>query len=146
MRHHQVLEHLYGHERRVAGDDEDASFESLECRLGCGDRVSGPERALLDGERRRLSAFLGIPVDEARWPRLVQAARFDAMKERADDNAPGSHLGEWRSASDFFREGRMHAWRGKLGAESLALYDRLMAERTVRFKFPSPEKLQPNWA
>ena len=83
----------------------------------------------LDGEMRRLAAFLGIPVDEGRWPTLVRAARFDAMKQRAGDTAPGSHLGEWRSASDFFRKGRMQAWREALGAESLALYERAMAER-----------------
>ena len=86
-------------------------------------------RADLDREMRRLGAFLGIPVDAGRWPELVRAARFDAMKQRADDNAPGSHLGEWRSASDFFRKGRMQAWQGALSAESLALYDRVMAER-----------------
>ncbi len=78
---------------------------------------------------RRLSAFLGIPVDEARWPELVQAARFDAMKERADQNAPGAHLGEWRSASDFFRKGRMQAWEGVLSPKSLSLYERVMNER-----------------
>jgi aryl sulfotransferase len=84
----------------------------------------------LEAEMRRLSAFLRIPVDEARWPGLVRAARFDAMKERADENAPGAHLGEWKSATDFFREGRMQAWRsGALSAESLALYDKLVAER-----------------
>jgi len=83
----------------------------------------------LDGEMRRLTAFLGIPVDERRWPDLVRAARFDAMKQRADDTAPGAHLGEWRSASDFFRKGRMQAWREALGPESLALYERAMAER-----------------
>ena len=26
----------------------------------------------LDGEMRRLSAFLGIPIDEARWPAIVE--------------------------------------------------------------------------
>jgi hypothetical protein len=86
-------------------------------------------RADLDREMRRLSAFLGIPVDEGRWPELVQAARFDAMKERADQNAPGAHLGEWRSASDFFRKGRMQAWDGVLSPKSLALYEREMNER-----------------
>ena len=83
----------------------------------------------LDAEMRRLSAFLGIPIDAARWPDLVGAARFDAMKQRADDTAPGAHHGEWKSASDFFRKGRMQAWREALDAESLALYERALAER-----------------
>ena len=83
----------------------------------------------LDGEMRRLSAFLGIAVDEGRWPALVRAARFDAMKQRAGDLAPGAHLGEWKSAGDFFRRGRMQAWREALGPQSLALYERALAER-----------------
>jgi hypothetical protein len=94
------------------------------CFLHYGDLVAD-----LDREMRHLSAFLGIPVDAERWPRLVAAARFDAMKERAADNAPGAHLGEWRSAGDFFREGRMQAWKDGLRADSLALYERAMAER-----------------
>jgi aryl sulfotransferase len=85
--------------------------------------------ANLDGEMRRLSAFLGIPVDEARWPSLVAAGRFEAMKAGAAENAPGAHHEEWKSPEAFFRAGRLGAWRDALGSESLALYERVMAER-----------------
>ena len=83
----------------------------------------------LDGEMRRLSAFLGVPVDEAVWPSLVEAASFAAMKARADEAAPGAHLGEWRSNDDFFRRARMGEWRGVLSAENLALYDKIYGQR-----------------
>src|SRR5579872_3113689 len=83
----------------------------------------------LDGEMRRLSAFLGIPVNEAVWPTLVEAASFHAMKAHADDAAPGAHLGEWRSPDDFFRRARLGEWREALSAENQALYERLSAER-----------------
>ena len=83
----------------------------------------------LDGEMRRLSAFLGVAVDEAVWPSLVQAASFAAMKEGADGAAPGAHLGEWRDNAAFFRSARMGEWRDVLSAENLALYEKLSAER-----------------
>ena len=83
----------------------------------------------LDGEMRRLAAFLGIPVDEARWPALVEAARFESMKQRAEDNAPGAHHGEWRDPSAFFREARLGAWRSALSPSSHALYEKSMEER-----------------
>jgi aryl sulfotransferase len=83
----------------------------------------------LDGEMRRLSAFLGIPVNEAVWPKLVAAASFSAMKSHADDAAPGAHLGEWRSNDDFFRKARMAEWPSVLSPENQALYDRLYGER-----------------
>src|SRR4029077_16418773 len=57
----------------------------------------------LDGEMRRLARVLGTPVDERRWSELVAAASFEAMRERADELAPGAHFEEWRSNRDFFR-------------------------------------------
>jgi hypothetical protein len=83
----------------------------------------------LDGEMRRLSAFLGLAVDEARWPALVDAARFAAMRAKGGEVAPGAHLGEWRDASAFFRMARRGQWRDVLSPESQALYDELSRER-----------------
>jgi hypothetical protein len=83
----------------------------------------------LDGEMRRLARFLGARIDERVWPVLVKAGGFEAMRERADELAPGAHFGEWRSNADFFRSGRRGAWRDVLGAESLALYEGVATER-----------------
>jgi len=83
----------------------------------------------LDGEMRRLSAFLGIPVDATVWASLVEAASFAAMKADADQAAPGAHLGEWRSNDDFFRKARLAEWPAVLSAENQALYDKLYGER-----------------
>jgi hypothetical protein len=83
----------------------------------------------LDGELRRLARFLGTPVEERRWPDLVAAASFEAMRERADELAPGGHFEEWRSNRDFFRQARRGAWRDVLDAESQALYEKLSLER-----------------
>jgi aryl sulfotransferase len=83
----------------------------------------------LEGEMRRLARFLGIEVDEERWPALVGAAKFAAMKERAKELAPGAHLGEWRSADEFFHTARMGQWKEGLSAENQALYQQRYGER-----------------
>ncbi len=58
----------------------------------------------LDGEMRRLADRLGIVVDDDRWPELVDAAGFDAMRERSAVRAP-DHLGVLKSTEAFFRAG-----------------------------------------
>lgn len=83
----------------------------------------------LDGELRRLARFLGTPIDERLWPGFLRAASFDAMRERADELAPGAHFNEWQSNRDFFRSARRGTWREMLSAESQALYARVAAER-----------------
>lgn len=83
----------------------------------------------LDGEMRRLSAALGIPIDEAKWPSLVNAARFDTMKSNAAGNAPGAHLGEWADSDKFFRKARQGEWRDVLSPENQALYEKISTER-----------------
>ena len=83
----------------------------------------------LDREMRRLSAALGIAIDEAKWSSLVAAAQFSAMKQHADEAAPGAHLGEWANNNDFFRKARRGEWREKLTDENLALYEKISSER-----------------
>jgi hypothetical protein len=83
----------------------------------------------LDGEMRRLSKALGIPIDEAKWPALVNAARFETMKAGAARNAPGAHLGEWADSDKFFRKARSGEWREVLSAENQALYQKIASER-----------------
>lgn len=83
----------------------------------------------LDAELRRLAHFLRIPIDESRWPDFLQAGSFAAMRERADELAPGAHFNEWRSNQDFFRRARRGEWRELLSAESLALYEQLATAR-----------------
>ncbi len=79
-------------------------------------------RADLAGEMRRVAAFLGIAVDEADWPALVDEAGFDAMRARADDLAPAAPAGIWKDNREFFAEGRLGGWRS-LPGDVLARYD-----------------------
>ena len=86
-------------------------------------------KADLDGQMRRVSATLGIPVDEARWPQLVDAARFDSMKRNALQFGLGGSSSMWNDPAAFFAKGANGQWRGLLGEAELVLYRRVMAER-----------------
>jgi hypothetical protein len=79
-----------------------------------------------DGAMRGLAGRLGIEVDEASWPTLVDAARFDAMKARAADAVP-ERDGVIRDHERFFRAGVSGARFAELGPEELAEYETRMA-------------------
>ena len=83
----------------------------------------------LDGSMRRLSSLLGIPVDEARWPALVHAATFRAMRDGA--NAPGG-LGVLKDPAAFFRRGASGDGRALLSAGELSHYRARVATMAPR--------------
>jgi aryl sulfotransferase len=67
----------------------------------------------LDGEMRRIADRLGIEVDPAVWPGLVEAASFHSMRERAEFTAPSGN-GVLIDNKAFFRRGRSGAGREEL--------------------------------
>jgi hypothetical protein len=79
-------------------------------------------QADLDGEMRRVAAALGIAVDEDRWPALVEAAGFAAMRARSAELTPDT-LGVLRDKQAFFRRGSSGAGREVLTVAELARYD-----------------------
>ncbi len=82
----------------------------------------------LDGEMRRVAAALGIAVDEARWPELVDGARLASMRARAADTAPEAHSSIWHDPQRFFRAGGTRGWASLLTPAELAhFHDRLRA-------------------
>jgi len=81
---------------------------------------------------RRVAAILGVEVDEAIWPALVEAATFDAMRSNADQLAPEVAEKMWKHNADFFRTGASGQWRGVFSPESLALYDEVKIDRVGR--------------
>jgi aryl sulfotransferase len=77
----------------------------------------------LDGEMRRISAFLGIPVNEAIWPSLVAAAGFEEMRERGAVLMPSGRQ-TWQNGHEtFFHAGRNERWRGVLSDAEIAQYE-----------------------
>jgi len=77
----------------------------------------------LDGEMRRVSAFLDIPVKEEVWPALVKAAQFSEMRASADKIMPHLNRSLLGGAQGFFHAGTNGRWRNVLTPEDLAAYD-----------------------
>jgi aryl sulfotransferase len=77
----------------------------------------------LEGEMRRLSAFLDIPVDEARWPAIVEHCTFDYMKAHAEYSAPlGGSIWEG-GAKTFINKGTNGRWVDLLSPQDIAAYE-----------------------
>src|SRR5262245_57008405 len=80
-------------------------------------------KADLEGEMRRIAGFLSIEPPAALWPRLIEAATFEAMKRHGE-----TFLGRARDifeggADRFFFKGTNGRWRDEMTAEDLALYE-----------------------
>ena len=76
----------------------------------------------LDGSMRALARRLGIEVDDAHWPQLVQAATFSEMRARAERLAPNTEQALWRDPVEFFHRGTNGQWRELLDDEDLERY------------------------
>ena len=79
-------------------------------------------RADLEGQMRELATHLGIEVDEDRWPRLVDAATFESMRDRADMTVPAGGREHWIDPAAFFSRGTSGQWRELLDDADLARY------------------------
>jgi len=87
-------------------------------------------KADLAGEMRRIAAFLDIAVPESRWPTLVEAATFEAMKRDGEMLLPEVALIFQGGSQTFVNKGTNDRWREVLTAEEVAQYEALVA-RTV---------------
>lgn len=84
-------------------------------------------KASLSGEMRRVADFLDIEIPDDLWPRLVEAAGFDAMKRSADDLLPGAG-NTWKGgAGTFLHKGTNGRWREIYRSDDLARYDQRIA-------------------
>lgn len=81
----------------------------------------------LDGEMRRLADQLAIAVPADRWSELVDAARFESMRNRAQELAPDA-TNVLRSREQFFRRGSSGAARELLDEGQLGRYRARAAE------------------
>jgi hypothetical protein len=75
----------------------------------------------LDGEMRRFAARLGATVPDERWSALVDAAGFDAMRDRAEQLAPDAG-GVLKDPTAFFRRGSSGEGREVLSADGWRRY------------------------
>jgi len=87
-------------------------------------------KADLDGEMRRIAGFLGIEINEAIWPKLVEAATFASMKRHGAKWMPNAERGFVGGHETFLHKGTNDRWRDVLSADELALYEARVARET----------------
>jgi len=76
----------------------------------------------LDREMRRIADFLGIETPKSLWPRLVEAATFEAMRREGTSLMPTADAAFERGHEGFFFQGRNQRWRDILTDEDITLY------------------------
>jgi aryl sulfotransferase len=78
-------------------------------------------QADLDGEMRRVAAFLNIDIPAARWPGVVERCTFERMREDADKVGNFQRVFEG-GAESFFFQGTKGRWRQVLTEGELQRY------------------------
>ena len=82
----------------------------------------------LAGSIRRVASFLDIPIDEAKWPAILEHCSFAYMKQNASQIAPAGGT-MWKGGGQtFINKGVNGRWRDALSAEEIAAYDRKAAD------------------
>ena len=80
-------------------------------------------KADLSGEMRRIAKFLDVPIDEARWPMIVDHCTFDYMKAHAQYSAPlGGSIWEG-GATTFINKGTNGRWHDMLSPADIRAYE-----------------------
>jgi len=77
----------------------------------------------LPGEIRRIAAFLDIPIDEERFPAIVEHCSFDWMKKNAKKAAPVGGAFWEGGAETFIHKGVNGRWRDVLSPEESSAYE-----------------------
>ncbi len=83
----------------------------------------------LPGSIRGIAAFLGIAIDEATFPAILEHCSFDYMKAHAELSAPLGGAPWEGGASTFIHKGTNGRWQGVLSEGEVAEYEaRAIAE------------------
>jgi aryl sulfotransferase len=77
----------------------------------------------MPGEIRRIAAFLEIPIDEARWPAILEYCSFDWMKANAEKVAPSGGASWEGGGQTFVYRGVNGRWRDTLTPDDIAEYE-----------------------
>lgn len=80
-------------------------------------------KADLPGEIRRIARFLEIPIDESRFPTLVDHCSFAWMKANASRSVPVGGAFWDGGATTFIHRGTNGRWRDELTREDSARYE-----------------------
>jgi aryl sulfotransferase len=83
----------------------------------------------LDGQMRRIAAFLGITLSPAQWAAAVAHCSFDYMRAHGDLTVPAGGQMWQGGAASFLHRGEAGRWRGLLSPQQGAAYaERALAE------------------
>ncbi len=77
----------------------------------------------MPGEMRRIARFLDIPIDESRWPDIVEYCTFDWMKRNATKTVPLGGAFWDGGAETFINKGVNGRWADTLTTEDSAAYE-----------------------
>lgn len=82
----------------------------------------------LKGAIRAMAEATATDLDEARLDVFAQAGSFEHMKANAEQFAPESGTGMWKTESGFFASGSSQQWKDRLTAEQLAQFEARLGE------------------
>jgi aryl sulfotransferase len=82
-------------------------------------------KADLPGEMRRIADFLGIEIDEARFPAMVEHCTFEYM-QRSAQNVPLLDMVFQKGGNTFFNKGTNGRWKDLLTPADLEKYEEVM--------------------
>lgn len=83
----------------------------------------------MPGEIRGIAGFLDIPIDEDRFPAIVEHCTFDYMKAHAEKSAPLGGVFWDGGAETFINKGTNGRWRDTLTAEDVSRYEAMAQEQ-----------------
>jgi aryl sulfotransferase len=83
----------------------------------------------MPGEIRRIAQFLDIPVEESRFPAIVEHCGFDYMKAHAVRSAPLGGVFWDGGAATFINKGTNGRWKDTLTPEDCARYEAVAREQ-----------------
>lgn len=84
-------------------------------------------KADLEGEMRRIAAFLNIEVPESKWPAVVERCTFESMRSRGSEIGPFEIAFEG-GAQGFLFKGTNGRWRDVLTPDELSAYAKRVGE------------------
>jgi len=82
----------------------------------------------LKGTIAGMARAVGVDLSDEDLDAYARAASFEHMKSRAEQFAPASGSGMWKSESGFFATGGSGQWTDRLTASELAAFDARLAE------------------
>jgi len=86
-------------------------------------------KADLPGQIRRIATFLETPVDESRWPAIVEHCSFAYMKRHAAKSVPLGGAFWDGGAETFIHKGTNGRWHDTLTTADVAHYKRLAQDQ-----------------